>query len=72
MIKITLSTGQQTALEINTNHTIADIHTFVMSVNPNVVSYQLVSGYPPTPLMDPSVTIANAGLKMANVQQRLI
>ena len=71
LIKTTLSTGQQTTLELNTTHTVADIHTYVMSVNPNVTSYQLVSGYPPTPLMDPSVTIATAGLKSANVIQRL-
>ena len=72
MIKITLTTGQTTTLELNTYHTIADIHSYVMSVNPSIASYQLVSGYPPTPLMDPSVTIANAGLLRANVIQRAI
>ena len=71
-VKITLTTGQQTTLTLNTDHTIADIHTYVMSANPNVMNYQLVSGYPPTPLMDPSVTIAAAKLQQANVIQKLL
>ena len=71
LIKITLSTGQSTTLELNVTHTVGDIHTYVMSVNPYVTSYQLLAGYPPAPLTDGSVTIAAAGLRSANVIQRI-
>ena len=61
-IRITLYTGQTTTLELNETHTVADIHTYVMSVAPSPGSYQLMSGYPPKPLADPSVTIKAAKL----------
>ena len=71
-IRITLSTGQATTLDLNLDHTIAEIHTYVMSVNPTAGSYQLFSGYPPKPLQDPSMTIEAAQLQQANVTQRLV
>ena len=71
-IRITLYTGQQATLDLNVNHTVADIHTYVMSVAPTAGSYQLMSGYPPKPLADPSMTIEKAGLKQANVTMRLM
>ncbi len=61
-IRITLYTGQATTLELNLSHTVADIHTYVMSVAPTAGSYQLMSGYPPKPLADPSLTIKAAKL----------
>ena len=70
-IRITLYTGQTTTLELNESHTVADIHTYVMSVAPTAGSYQLMSGYPPKPLADPSKTIKAAKLKIANVTMRL-
>ena len=63
MIKITLSTGQQTTIELNTTATVGDIHNYVRSVNPSVSNYQLISGYPPAPLLDPQMTIASANLR---------
>ena len=72
VIRITLHTGQQTTLDLNLDHTVADIHTYVMSVCPTAGSYQLMSGYPPKPLADPSMTIKNAKLQQANVTMRLI
>ena len=71
-IRITLHTGQQTTLDLNLDHTVADIHTYVMSVAPTAGSYQLYSGYPPQPLADPGMTIEKAKLKQANVTMRLI
>mmetsp|Transcript_19781 Transcript_19781/g.24435 ORF Transcript_19781/g.24435 Transcript_19781/m.24435 type:complete len:95 (-) Transcript_19781:49-333(-) len=71
-IRITLYTGQQTTLDLNASHTVAEIHTFVMSVAPTAGSYQLMSGYPPQPLADPGMTIRKAGLEMANVTMRLM
>ena len=70
-IRITLYTGQTTTLELNETHTVADIHTYVMSVAPTAGSYQLMSGYPPKPLADPSKTIKAAKLQNANVTMRL-
>ena len=72
VIRITLCTGQQTTLDLNLNHTVADIHTYVMSVAPTSGSYQLMSGYPPQPLADPGMTIEKAKLQQANVIMRLI
>ena len=71
-IRVTLFNGQQTTLEMNHTHTVADIHTFVMSAAPTAGSYQLMSGYPPKPLADPSMTIKSANLIQANVTMRLI
>ena len=71
-IRITLYTGQQATLDLNWDHTVAEIHTFVMSVAPTAGSYQLMSGYPPKPLADPGMTIKKAGLEMANVTMRLM
>ena len=53
-------------------HTVAEIHTYVMSVCPGVASYQLMSGYPPRPLADPGMTITAAQLKSANMTMRLL
>ena len=66
-LRITLYTGQNTTLDLNMSHTVADIHTYVMSVAPTAGSYQLLSGYPPRPLADPSATIKAAKLSNANV-----
>ena len=62
-IRITLASGQQTTLDLNLTHTVADIHTYVMSVAPTAGSYQLFSGSPPRPLADPSMTIEKAKLQ---------
>ena len=62
-IRITLASGQQTTLDLNLDHTVADIHTYVMSVAPTSGSYQLMSGYPPKPLADPGMTISKANLQ---------
>ena len=40
MVRITLYTGQTSTLTVNPEtHTVADIHTYVMSVAPTVGSY---------------------------------
>ena len=70
-IRINLSTGQQSTLDLNLDHTVAEIHTYVLSVAPTSGSYQLMSGYPPKPLADPSLTIKEANLQQANVTMRL-
>ena len=62
-IRITLFNGRQSTLDLNLDHTIAEIHTYIMSVAPTSGSYQLMSGYPPQPLANPSITIKEANLQ---------
>ena len=71
-IRINLYTGQSVTLDVNLDHTVADIHTYVMSVAPINGSYQLMSGYPPRPLADPSKTIKDAKLENANVTMAIV
>ena len=71
-IRIQLHSGQNTTLELNMNHTVADIHTYVMSVAPTAGSYLLLSGYPPRPLADPSMTIRAAKLENATIVMRIV
>ena len=62
-IRITLASGEKTVLELNLDHVVADIHTYVKSVMPNHSSiYKLVCGYPPKELTDPCMTVGGAKL----------
>ena len=45
-----------------TNHTVADIHMYVMQAAPVDGSYDLISGFPPKPLENPDLTIEEAEL----------
>ena len=54
------------------SHTVSDIHAFVMNAAPVDGEYQLVSGFPPKPLDDPSKTIEQAGLKNAAITQKIL
>ena len=59
-------------MTLNLTHTVADIHSFVMAAAPVDGEYQLVSGFPPKPLSDPSKTIEQAGLKSAAITQKIV
>ena len=61
-IRLNLYTGQTVMLELNLTHTVADIHSYVMTAVHTEAEYQLVSGYPPKPLADPGMTIERANL----------
>ena len=54
------------------SHRVADIHDYVMSAAPVEGEYQLIYGFPPKALTDPSKTIEEAGLKSASIQQKLL
>jgi len=43
-----------------------------MTAAPTDGEYQLISGFPPKPLTDPSKTVVEAGLKGAKITQKLI
>ena len=53
-------------------HTIGDVHTFVMCAAPVDGEYQLLTGFPPKALSDPSLTIEGAGLKNAAITQKIL
>ena len=51
--------------EFNVDQTVSAIHQYVMSIAPVDGSYSLMTGFPPKPLTDSSLTILKAGLKGA-------
>lgn len=71
-IQIRFHNGERVSLPVNMHHTVADIHTFLMIAAPVEGEYQIVSGFPPKPLTDPSKTIEAAGLKNAAITQKII
>lgn len=71
-IQIRFHNGERVSLTLNLTHTVADIHTFVMSAAPVDGDYQLIAGFPPKPLTDSSKTIQEAGLKNANITQKIV
>ena len=70
-IQFRFHNGQRATLTVNTTHTVADLHAYVRSVAPVKGEYQLLSGFPPKPLTDPSATIEKAGLLKASITQKL-
>lgn len=71
-VQIRFHNGERTSLTLNMTHTVADIHAFVMNAAPVEGEYQLVSGFPPKPLNDPSLTIEQAKLKNAALTQKIL
>ena len=71
-LQIRFHNGERATLTVNLTHTVGDIHGFVMSAAPVDGEYQLVSGFPPKPLDDPSKTIQEAGLKNAAITQKIV
>mmetsp|Transcript_27074 Transcript_27074/g.26133 ORF Transcript_27074/g.26133 Transcript_27074/m.26133 type:complete len:148 (+) Transcript_27074:269-712(+) len=66
-VQIRFHNGQTASLTLNLTHTISDIHMFVMTAAPVEGEYQLIAGFPPKPLLDPSQSVAQAGLKSAKI-----
>ena len=56
-IQFRFHNGQRGQLEVNMTHKVADLHTYIQFVAPVDGSYQLIAGFPPKPLTDPSKTI---------------
>ena len=71
-LQIRFHNGERATLTVNMTHTVGDIHGFVMMAAPIDGEYQLVSGFPPKPLDDPSKTVEAAGLKNAAITQKII
>ena len=71
-IQFRFHNGQRATLEVNTTHTIADLHAYVMSVAPVDGTYSLISGFPPKPISDnTSQTLEDAKLLKAAITQKL-
>lgn len=66
-INIRFHNGESASITLNLSHTVGDIHTYVMIAAPVDGEYQLITGFPPKPLSDPSKTIEQAGLKNARI-----
>ena len=71
-LQIRFHNGERQVVPFNLTHTVGDIHTYLMNAAPVDGSYQLVTGFPPKPLDDPSKTISEAGLKSAAITQKIV
>ena len=71
-IQIIFHNRQKASLKVNLTHKVEHIYNFVASAAPVDGEYQLVKGFPPKPLNDPSLTIEQAGLKNSSLTQKII
>lgn len=71
-IQIRFHNGERASITLNLHHLVSDIHDYVMQAAPVDGEYQLVFGFPPKPINDPSKTIEQAGLKNAAITQRIV
>jgi UBX domain-containing protein 1 len=70
-IQIRFHNGTKASITINLDRRVADIHDYVMNAAPVEGEYQLIAGFPPKALTDPSKTIEEAGLKSAAITQKI-
>ena len=70
-IQFRFHNGTRATCDFNEDHTVGDLHGYVMSVAPVDGEYQLISGFPPKPLMDAGKTLKEAGLLKAAITQKL-
>jgi len=71
-LQIRFHNGQRKAVKFNYNHTVSDLHQYVMFAAPVDGSYQLISGFPPKPLTDNTQTLEEAELIDCVVTQKLV
>ena len=70
---IEFSDGRKSKFPARLNEKIMKIHEYLMAHGDCVGEYQLMAGYPPQPLSDPSKTFGHYGLKTGvTVTQKLI
>ena len=70
-IQFRFHNGQRASLEVNMDHRVSDLHTYIMFVAPVDGTYQLMAGFPPKPLNDANATIEAAGLARGSITQKL-
>ena len=71
-LQIRFHNGDREVVTFNLTHTVGDIHEYIMNAAPVDGSYQLVTGFPPKPLVDTNKTIEEAGLKAAAITQKIL
>ena len=71
-IQIRFHNGERASITLNLDHRVAHIHEYLMMAAPVNGDYQLISGFPPKALTDPSKTIEEAGLKSASITQKIV
>lgn len=70
-IQFRFHNGQRATLDVNHDHKVQDLHNYLKIVAPVEGDYQLINGFPPKPLQNPSATIQEAGLIKASITQKL-
>ena len=70
-IQFRFHNGQRATLDVNLDHKVSDLHSYLSVVAPVEGSYQLINGFPPKPLNDPNATIEEAKLVKASITQKL-
>ncbi|KAJ3694907.1 hypothetical protein LUZ60_000284 [Juncus effusus] len=71
-IQLRLADGTRMVARFNTSHTVGHIRAFIDASRPGAVrTYQLQTGFPPTILTDPSLTIDQAGLANSVIMQKM-
>ncbi|XP_036330981.1 NSFL1 cofactor p47 [Rhagoletis pomonella] len=72
-LQIRLADGSRLMAQFNLNHTVADIHRYIINARPQYAdgNFRLVSSFPTRELTDDAATIELAGLKNASILQRM-
>jgi UBX domain-containing protein 1 len=71
-IQLRFHNGERASITVNLDQRVSVIHEYVMQAAPVDGDYQLVAGFPPKPIADPTKTIEQAGLKSAAITQKII
>ncbi|WFD28384.1 protein phosphatase regulator [Malassezia nana] len=67
-IQVRLPNGQRLIVQLNLTHTVADLRNYIVSQQPTLpADFTLRTSFPPKPLQDSSLSIADAGLANAVV-----
>lgn len=70
-IRVTAHDRSRHTVVIQLSNTVFELYQHVMTISNHPGPFDLLSGFPPKPLSDPSATIAEAGLKGATVTQKV-
>eukprot|EP01006_Ploeotia_vitrea_P009692 TRINITY_DN23844_c0_g1_i1.p1 TRINITY_DN23844_c0_g1~~TRINITY_DN23844_c0_g1_i1.p1 ORF type:complete len:258 (-),score=153.43 TRINITY_DN23844_c0_g1_i1:609-1382(-) len=69
-IQLVLANRQRVKAQFNPSHTVLDIYRHVMFLSKHPGPFRLMSGFPPRPLKDPSLTVEAGKLSGTSIQQR--
>ena len=69
-LQVRLSNGKRARVTLNLDNTVAQLDALIRADHGAEGSYQLLAGFPPSPLADPAASVEAAGLKGASVTQK--